>query len=99
MLGKISNEIFIPIRLPIAKCEAAYAMPSCVGENRIGTVNDFPFSIAKTATKVNIFKPHWEKTLIETVNRIPCLALHRTTRPRGLLNLFRLLLAAFQPPA
>src|SRR5260370_11059112 len=96
MLGKISNEIFVPIRLPIAKCEAAYAMPSCVRENRIGTVNDFPSSIPKPTTKIDIFKPHWEKSLIESVNLIPCLALHRKARPRWLLNLLLILVVEIQ---
>src|SRR5882762_1151321 len=91
MLGKVKNEILIPIGLPITECESAHTMRSRVREDRIGTINNFPSSIPKATTEVYVFKPHREKSFIEAAKRFPCLTLHRKTSPRWLLNLLRLL--------
>src|ERR1700716_2893570 len=87
MLTEISNEILIPIGLPITDCESTYAVPTGVRENLVGTVNNLPSSIPETTTEVDIFKPYGVKSLIETVDLIPCLALYRKTRPCRLINL------------
>src|SRR4030081_2295226 len=87
MLGKITNEILIPIGLPIPECESAHTMRSGVREDRIGTINNFPSSIPKATTEIDIFKPHRKKPFIEAVKRVPCLTLHRKTSSRWLLNL------------
>jgi hypothetical protein len=37
-------------------------------ENRVRAISNFPSSLAKTATEVNVFKPNREKALIEAID-------------------------------
>ncbi len=77
MFHKISKKVSVPIGLPITERESIYTMPSRMQENRVRAINNFPFSVAKTATEVNVFKPNREEALIEAIDCLPRLALHR----------------------
>jgi len=84
-VGKITNEILIPIGLPITECESAYTM--CSDERRSHRDDkQFPSSIRRRRQKSYIFKPHRKNPFIEPLSR-PCLTLHRKTSSRWLLNL------------
>jgi hypothetical protein len=77
MFSKISKKVSVPIALPITERESIYTMPPRMQENRVRAINNFPFSVVKTATEVNVFKPDREEALIEPIDRLPRLAFHR----------------------
>jgi hypothetical protein len=77
MFSKISKKVSVPIGLPLTERKSVYTVPPRMQENRVWAINDFPFSVAKTATEVNVFKPNREEALIEAIDCLPRLALHR----------------------
>src|ERR1700720_8881 len=89
MFSKISKEVSVPIRLPITERESVYTMSPGMHEDRVRTVNDSPASIPEATTEADIFKPDREEALIEAIDRLPRLALHREASTGGLLNLLR----------
>jgi hypothetical protein len=73
--------------LPLAKREAAYAVPAGMAKYRFRAVNDSPLELAQASAEIYILEPNRIEQLVQATGLLPCVSAESKRRAGGLIHL------------
>jgi hypothetical protein len=71
MLGKVEQQVAIPIGLTVTKVEQTHAMATGMYKDCGRAVENFPAVVVEPSAKVHIFEPDRKEAFIESVDILP----------------------------